>query len=358
VKAALQAAGTLSWKVSTDPDGYHERLLDVSRLVALGDFAVRVTPAPRPVSGAGATIVLPVSLLRAEDVPGEVTLSVDAAKPVAGSLSVEVLTGLDGTASALTLVVPRGTPSGTYPVTVAASGAGRTRRSAVAVVVDADPPVAGLPSLGATGGSRFETTWLHARATWPAAADAMSSIAGYEAQWSIDGAAWGPRLSFGATTRATAHTVGIGHAYRLRVRARDLAGNWSPWVLADAFRAVVAQDTSPATVLTGPWARYRASGMSGGTSVYSRTAGASASRTFTGRGVAVVAPRGPKHGRAEIWLDGARVATVDTYAAVTAFRRIVFSRSWSVSAVHQIRVVVVGTAGRPRVDLDALLVIR
>ena len=32
VKEALQYLGTLDWKITSDPDPYHEKLLDVSRL--------------------------------------------------------------------------------------------------------------------------------------------------------------------------------------------------------------------------------------------------------------------------------------------------------------------------------------
>ena len=44
VRAALRAAGTLDWNTATDPDSVHEPLLDVSRLVALGDFTLDATP--------------------------------------------------------------------------------------------------------------------------------------------------------------------------------------------------------------------------------------------------------------------------------------------------------------------------
>jgi hypothetical protein len=52
------------------------------------------------------------------------------------------------------------------------------------------------------------------------------------------------------------------------------------------------------------------------------------------------------------------VATVDTRADSTAYRRIVFSKAWTSYATHTIKLVVVGTAGRPAVELDALEVIR
>ena len=40
VREALQYLGNLNWKTSTDPDSYHERLLDVSKLGPLGTFSL------------------------------------------------------------------------------------------------------------------------------------------------------------------------------------------------------------------------------------------------------------------------------------------------------------------------------
>jgi hypothetical protein len=39
-------------------------------------------------------------------------------------------------------------------------------------------------------------------------------------------------------------------------------------------------------------------------------------------------------------------------------RRIVFAKSWSSSGTHTIRIVVLGTPNRPRVDIDAFEVLR
>ena len=50
VRSALRAFGNQDWKQSTDPDGPHEPLLDVSRIVLLGDFAISA-PSPSTVLG-------------------------------------------------------------------------------------------------------------------------------------------------------------------------------------------------------------------------------------------------------------------------------------------------------------------
>jgi hypothetical protein len=44
---------------------------------------------------------------------------------------------------------------------------------------------------------------------------------------------------------------------------------------------------------------------------------------------------------------------VSLYASSTSLRRIVFAWSSSTQATHTIKVVVSGTAGHPRVDVDA-----
>jgi hypothetical protein len=67
---------------------------------------------------------------------------------------------------------------------------------------------------------------------------------------------------------------------------------------------------------------------------------------------------GPTRGSARVYLDGALFGTVSLYRADPGYRRVVFERSWTTSASHTIRIEVVGTSGHPRVDLDALVVIR
>lgn len=88
------------------------------------------------------------------------------------------------------------------------------------------------------------------------------------------------------------------------------------------------------------------------------TAGASLRYTFTGRGIGFVTTRGPDRGPLRVYLDGILVATVDTYARSLGFRSMAWSRTWSRSGTHTIRLVLVGPPGHPRVDLDAFEILR
>ena len=78
--------------------------------------------------------------------------------------------------------------------------------------------------------------------------------------------------------------------------------------------------------------------------------------TFSGRGIAVVMPRSSVRGKVYIYLDGARVATVDTKASHSQPRAIAWSTRWSAVGTHRISVYVLGTSGRPTISVDGFIV--
>ena len=80
--------------------------------------------------------------------------------------------------------------------------------------------------------------------------------------------------------------------------------------------------------------------------------------TFSGSGIAWVAYTGPTRGSATIYLDGVLVKTVNLHSSKVAARPIVFSAAWAMNGTHVLKVVVVGTARRPRVDTDAFVKLR
>ena len=138
VRAALRAAGTQDWSTSTDPDGVHEPLLDVARIVALGDWTVDATSPTRALR-TGATVQVPVYVVRAEDVTSDVALSVDAPPGFGATLSAPVV-GPGATTAALTVVVPPSPATGTYSLSVQGTVGAVTRSVTVTVRVDGDAP--------------------------------------------------------------------------------------------------------------------------------------------------------------------------------------------------------------------------
>jgi hypothetical protein len=80
--------------------------------------------------------------------------------------------------------------------------------------------------------------------------------------------------------------------------------------------------------------------------------------TFTGRSVAWVGLKAPTRGKAQVYVNGVFKATIDLHSATPLKQRIVWSVNYTTSATRTITIKVLGTPGRPRVDIDGFLVRR
>ncbi|MEU9475669.1 N-acetylmuramoyl-L-alanine amidase [Streptomyces sp. NPDC048191] len=135
--------------------------------------------------------------------------------------------------------------------------------------------------------------------------------------------------------------------------AYDVAGNTGG---ASVHRTPnIVQETS--TTRTGTWTRRSSTSYLGGYSYSSSSAKASISWTFTGRSVAWVVSRASTSGQAYVYVDGTKVTTVDLKSATTLYRQAIWTKSWSSSATHTLKIVVVGTSGRPTVTTDGITTI-
>jgi hypothetical protein len=187
--------------------------------------------------------------------------------------------------------------------------------------------------------------------------DSGAGIASYDVQRSYDG---GTYLTIASATTATTMnwTMTPGHTYRFRVRARDKAGNVGAWTTAYSWSAALTQSSSSSVAYAGSWATASNASASGGSVRASTAAGATATLAFSGRAVGLVGTLCATCGSVQVWVDGTLAATINTNAASTTYRRVVFGKGWSSYASHTIKLVVVGTAGTPRVELDAFEIIR
>jgi hypothetical protein len=150
------------------------------------------------------------------------------------------------------------------------------------------------------------------------------------------------------------------HDYQFAARAKDAAGIWGDWAFGATFSVGEYQENYSATNLTytGTWTRSQWAPSSDGWQSVSSTAGNKATFTFTGTSVAWIATRSTNRGQANVWVDGFRVATVDLYSATTTAQVVAYATSWTTSGTHTVVVEVVGTAGRPSVDIDAFVRLR
>ena len=360
VRWALQYLGNRNWKTSTDPDGKPDILLDVSRIGPLGDFAPSAT---LPVEGllageAGAAWSIPLAAGREPGFVEPVTFSVTAAPAPLAATFVGPTT-LSGTAAdaSLSLTVPPATPAGSYDVVVGvAYHATRVHEIHIAVLVENAPPVAAPPAASLIRGSQASTTGLPIRLAWPPAAD-LSPIVGYELG-EIGEAGLATVAATGGALRSATRTIPFATSRVYAVRAKDAPGNVGEWAAAAPVEVAVVQESSAAVRRSAGWTGYATSYALGGKGAFSTRAGAWMRHTFTGQAIALVGPRGPTRGRAEVWLDGALVTTVNAYAKTSGSRWLLSATAVDPAANHTIEVRVLGTAGRPRFDVDAFLVLR
>jgi hypothetical protein len=108
---------------------------------------------------------------------------------------------------------------------------------------------------------------------------------------------------------------------------------------------------------TGTWATTTCACASWG--AMRKTTAKGASFTFTRTyqrddHVGLVMAKGPGRGSADVYVDGLKVATINTYASANKNRVIVYDK-WMSAGTHTVRVVNLATAGHSRIDLDAVL---
>jgi len=130
----------------------------------------------------------------------------------------------------------------------------------------------------------------------------------------------------------------------------------TPNVKSEARRT--SNERSSAIAYTGTWRRAKHGGYGGGAVAYATTAGASATFTFTGTKVTWNGPTGPTRGKAKVYVDGNYVKTVNLYRRSFDARATLFRTSWKTAREHTLKIVVVGTKGRPMVAIDDFVVVK
>jgi subtilisin family serine protease len=306
-------AATLSWGLA-----FSESVtgLTASDLLRTGSAAGCVVGSPVPLGAA--TYTVPVTGCGS----GTVSLSLKAQSVLDGASNLSPAAAVDGG----TVIVDRHAPTTTAPVAAARLKA-------------------------ALSGSKVPL-----RISWTGS-DVGTGIVRYELWRSTNGGTW-TIVSSALTTPSATVAAASGSTVRFRVRAIDAAGNVGAWATGPTIAVSLLQQTSSAIHYRGSWATGRSTSYSGGSVRYATAAGASATFTFTGRGIALVSTLASTRGKVRIYIDGTYVAKVDLGASPTMYRAIVWQRTWSSSRSRTIKLVVDGTSTRPRIDLDAFAILR
>ena len=290
-----------------------------------------------------------------------VTLNLSATNPTAGDPVSDMRFSTDGvnygawvpynTSASFTL--PSGDGSKTAFVEFR-NGAGAVSVAAShSIILDTTPPVITKAPAPAFVKGHLGTTAVPISLTW-AGTDATSGIRHYDLEESIDGGAFS-LVSSPATAKATVN-LNPGHSYRFEVRATDNAGNVSGFTAGPAFTLTAYQETASSITYTSGWTLQAVTGAYGGSVKFATVAGKKATLSFTGSQVAWVSTIASNRGSATVSIGGT-AATVSTNGTTTKPAMVVYTKKVT-AGTHSLALNVLGTAGHPRVDVDAFLVIK
>jgi hypothetical protein len=214
---------------------------------------------------------------------------------------------------------------------------------------DTAPPRVANISVSLAKGSQLSGANVPVRLTWSGTDNV--AVTGYDVQRQVDGGAFGGTVT--SAIPSLSSTVRSGHTTSFRIRARDAAGNIGSWRTTTALSPRTYQEPTA----RWPWTRYTSTSASSGAAIRTSRTGATISIPFVGRGFAWVAPTSSMRGRATLILYGKTIGTVDLASYRAGSQRLVYTRMFA-NGNHRLVIRVNGTSGRPRVDVDALIVLR
>ena len=204
-------------------------------------------------------------------------------------------------------------------------------------------------NVGSIVGSTLSTTM-----TWPAATDELSGVKSYLIKRSLNGGAWTTLIS-STTARSYKRAMSFGTPTRFLLYARDGAGNVGNGAAGPPVTASLLQDGTAIAKYSGRWSTVSLSSASNGKLHRSSTGGAAVTFATSARAIAIVGRRGPLNGRAKVYVDGVYRSTINLRASSSLSKVVVFNTSWTTTASHSVKVVVIGGTGRVEVDAFAFL---
>lgn len=149
---------------------------------------------------------------------------------------------------------------------------------------------------------------------------------------------------------SAARTAKSGVATTWSMTAYDRAGNTRTASVAGT--PAILQESS--ATRSGTWSTKSSTSYPGGKSYSSSTKNASLTWTFTGRSAAWVDSRASTSGQAYVYVDGVKTAAVDLKSSTTKYRDAIWTKSWTTSPKHTVKIVVVDEA----VTTDGLVYVK
>lgn len=222
----------------------------------------------------------------------------------------------------------------------------------VTVLSDTTPPAVSMtsPSSGATVSGPITVT-----------ASASDNVGVAGVQFRLDGVALGGEDTTAPYSVGWDTTTAAEGSHTLTAVARDSAGlsTTSAAVSVTVANAPVdtvnrVQDSSPSIAYTpaGSWIEGYQDNYewSGGTAALGVSLGQRATLSFNGTGVSWIGFRGPQTGIANVYLDGAQVATVDPYNPTEVVGAVLFTATGLANGSHTLAIEVTRTRNAAATD--------
>ena len=171
-----------------------------------------------------------------------------------------------------------------------------------------------------------------------------------------NGGPWSDLTLAGPLSTDVSVVLSPGNRYNFQIRITDSEGRVSVWIPGTSFSLFAAQESQAS--YTGAWTSRSVAGSWGGSLMSTTDPGASAGFAFHGRRLTLIGTKGPQFGSADVYLDGAYVATIDGSSGSTLEGQVLFSTGLLRNGKHSLEVVNLATTGHPGLDIDGFAWIR
>ncbi|MCX7832475.1 MAG: hypothetical protein N2440_06215 [Actinobacteria bacterium] len=228
---------------------------------------------------------------------------------------------------------------------VAKDRASNTTTSTVRFTVDFTPPSVTINTMPNYSSSNSTKTFFNISYS---ATDNLSGISSFDLEYRPNYSSTFVRLLSSPTQTAYTFSGSQGLTYYFRVRAKDKAGNISPWSAVKST-SIPYDDTNSLFTLSSGWKKASGPYRFLGSSSYTTLKGKyfklkQGIKLYSVKEVAIIVTKSPYGGKANVYLNGKLIKTIDTYASKNTYRVPIIIKTYTTpTTIYDLRVVTTGT---------------
>jgi D-alanyl-D-alanine carboxypeptidase len=221
---------------------------------------------------------------------------------------------------------------------------------------DVTPAELSAPTLRLALGATVRRGRVPAVVRWRAH-DATTWVDRVEVRRRLGAGDWQRIATLSGSARAIRLDLRSDRRVVIAVRAIDHAGNATAWLRTPAVVPRIVGDGAAAIALEGTWRTRALAGALDGTVASSRTPASRATLDLPALAVGVVARLGPAQGAIRVAFGSGSGHAEELWSRVPRPRRLVDVTGWAQEAPRRVVVTVLDRPMRPRIDLDAFVVL-